>query len=469
MFVLPPEISAPEVLTTFHRDAPYLFLGAAFVAVGLVSAAFAALRRKPDSLLIYFALFAIFYGSRLWIQAGLMQLTVADPAFYARLHSVIDFIVPIPAMLFFNAAGLLDRMARIVALALVAASACLAVATIITGPSATYHLINNYVVVATLLVLTALLIVSPRKGRDFYIVRRGLLVFVAGALFDNLKGVFNSNFPQVEAFGFAVFLGSLGYVAASRALERDHQLNEIQKELEIAQRIQLSILPGKFPESANFCVAARYDPMTSVAGDFYDFIVANDTQAGLLIADVSGHGVPAALIASMVKLAATAQRANAADPSKLLSEMNTALCGNTQNQFVTAAYVHLDSQAGELRYSAAAHPPMLLLRGGEVIEIVENGLMLGAFDFAEYSSISRRLERGDRLLLYTDGIIEAANSAGDFYGQESLSALLRDTAGTSPSSVVNKIVESVKQWSSNQDDDLTVLVCDYTGAAANIA
>src|ERR1035437_6187001 len=106
--------------------------------------------------------------------------------------------------------------------------------------------------------------------------------------------------------------------------------------------------------------------MTSVAGDFYDLIVTDDQQAGLLIADVSGHGVPAARIASMVKVAATAQRANASNPSRLLAGMNAVLCGNTQNQFVTAAYVHLDSQAREIRYSAAGHPPMLLLREGKV-------------------------------------------------------------------------------------------------------
>jgi phosphoserine phosphatase RsbU/P len=89
--------------------------------------------------------------------------------------------------------------------------------------------------------------------------------------------------------------------------------------------LQLSILPAAFPNSANFRVAGLYVPMTSVAGDFYDFIVPDDTRAGLLIADVSGHGVPAALIASMVKVAATAQRANAADPARFLAGMNAVL------------------------------------------------------------------------------------------------------------------------------------------------
>lgn len=124
-----------------------------------------------------------------------------------------------------------------------------------------------------------------------------------------------------------VLLGTLGYVAAHQTLQRDLK---IQEELKLARQIQLSILPAAFPDWTNFRVAARYVPMNSVAGDFYDFIVADDTQTGLLIADVSGHGVPAALIASMVNASATAQRTNAAAPAGLLAGMNAVLCGNTQ-------------------------------------------------------------------------------------------------------------------------------------------
>lgn len=257
------------------------------------------------------------------------------------------------------------------------------------------------------------------------------------------------------------FLAALGYVAARQTLDRDLRFGKIQKELEVARRIQLSILPAAFPPSANFRVAARYVPMTSVAGDFYDFIVADDQKAGLLIADVSGHGVPAALIASMVKVAATAQLANAADPARLLAGMNAVLCGNTQDQFVTAAYVHLDSQSRELRYSAAGHPPMLRLRGGEVLAIVENGLILAAFDHATYSNAAHRLEPGDRLLLYTDGVVEAASASGEFFGEEALGALMRQTVGMAASEAADRIISEVRKWAASQDDDLTVLICDY--------
>jgi len=166
----------------------------------------------------------------------------------------------------------------------------------------------------------------------------------------------------------------------------------------------------------------------------------------------------------MVKLAAASQRVVAADPARLLAGMNSALLGNTQQQFVTAAYVHLDSQSRELRYSAAGHPPMLLLRNGNVMEVEENGLMLAAFDFAAYTNATHRLEPGDRLLLYTDGIVEASNASGEMFGRDSLRDTLKMTADLSPAAAADSIISSVTKWSAKQDDDLTVLVCDYVCA-----
>jgi sigma-B regulation protein RsbU (phosphoserine phosphatase) len=163
----------------------------------------------------------------------------------------------------------------------------------------------------------------------------------------------------------------------------------------------------------------------------------------------------------MVKLAAASQRSTASDPSRFLLGMNAALYGNTQNQFVTAAYVYLDSRSRELRYSAAGHPPMLLLRKGAVVEVQENGLILAAFDSATYSTLTHRLEEGDRLLLYTDGVIEASNAAGEFFGSAALCEVLRKTTGSSPVEAADLILSSVQKWSAAQDDDLTLIVCDF--------
>jgi sigma-B regulation protein RsbU (phosphoserine phosphatase) len=463
MYAGDPQLTASQVLRTFHHDELYLFLGVAFTTLGLVSVAFAFLSRKFDAMLFWLALFAIFYGQRLLLRLGLLALMVPPSVFFDSLKTSSNYLVPIPGIFYFAAAGFLGRSGRKIAIALMVPFLCLFVGTILVGPKQAFEWINYGLVIGSLIALMIQSVMRKKIDSDFVIVRRGIVVFVAFALFDNIAGLFG-HFPYKEPIGFAFFLGTLGYVAAKRSLHRDHQFSEIQKELEIARRIQTSILPRTYPESAHFNVAARYVPMTAVAGDFYDFLVADQTQAGLLIADVSGHGVPAALIASMVKLAATSQRANAADPAMLLTGMNTVLHGNTQEQFVTAAYVYLDAASSTLRYSAAAHPPMLLLRGGSVVELAENGLMLAAFAFSTYSTAEYPLEPGDRLVLYTDGLLEAANATGEEFGPHRLSALLKDGARLSAEAAADHIISSLQTWSRSQNDDLTVLICDYAEA-----
>jgi sigma-B regulation protein RsbU (phosphoserine phosphatase) len=465
MYGIDSQLTANQVLEAFRHDAPYLFLGAAFTTFGLVSGAFAFLGRKFDAMLLWLSLFAVLYGQRLWLQTGFMGLML-HTVFFLRLSAASNYLVPIPAFFYFQAAGFLGRSGRKIAIALSAPFFYLFIATMRVGYKATFDRINNWIVILTVIVLVVESVRRKNPSTDFVMVRRGIIAFVAFALFDNISGVLQysglaKHRYRIEPIGFALFLATLGYVAVKRTMARDHQFSEIQKELEIARRIQSDILPQAYPRSDYFHVAARYVPMTSVAGDFYDFLVTDPEQAGLLIADVSGHGVPAALIASMVKLAAMSQRANAADPAALLSGMNAVLCGNTQNQFVTAAYVYLDAASGSLRYSAAAHPPMLLLRDGKVVEIAENGLMLAAFSFATYATAIHPLEPGDRLVLYTDGLLETANAQGEEFGPHRLGNLLKDSARLSAEQAADHIVSSLNAWARSQNDDLTVLICDY--------
>src|SRR3984957_15138818 len=201
------------------------------------------------------------------------------------------------------------------------------------------------------------------------------------------------------------------------------QLLTIQKELETARQIQLSILPSVIPKIEGLDIAARYIPMTSVAGDFYDFIIVDKKHIGILVADVSGHGMPAALIASMLKIALSSQVAHAADPAQVRAGLNQALCGKFQHHYVTAAYLFVDMQKRTLTYAGAGHPPMLLRDGSSkaVRNVVENGLFLGRFPSATYSSLELPLNAGDRVLLYTDGIPETTNPAGVEFGTDCFS------------------------------------------------
>jgi sigma-B regulation protein RsbU (phosphoserine phosphatase) len=184
--------------------------------------------------------------------------------------------------------------------------------------------------------------------------------------------MFVGRYDNVEPFSFVVLLAALGVVAGRRTLANEQQLILINKELEIAKRNQLSILPASFPPSTHFRIEARYLPMTSVAGDFYDFFSPSDHEAGILIADVSGHGVPAALIASMVKLAATAQRANTDHPSELLLGM-TVCFAETLRASLSLLRMYTSIQACK----NCAIPPPLILRCSSSVTVGERSHACG--------------------------------------------------------------------------------------------
>lgn len=460
MYFPDPQFARSDVLRVFNHAQIYLFLGSAIITVGLLAAAFSLLRRRFDALLLWFALFAILYGVRLEMNYQLLWALGLRPITFQRVVITIDFLIPIPAFFFLRELNLLGWVGRVLAMIVWPVALSLAVLTMFVGPQTSLRAVNNtFIIVVFVVIFIALVRIGP-GSRDISLIRIGLFMFGVGVLYDNITGIFG-HYYNVEPFGFIPLIALLGIVAGRRTLVKEQELKVIRKELEIARRIQSSILPSSFPVSKSFRVAARYCPMSSVAGDFYDFILAKEHEAGLFIADVSGHGVPAALIASMVKLAAATHRADAENPSSLLDGMNASLCGNTHNQFVTAAYVYLNAATQELRYSAAAHPPMLLLRKGQIIEITENGLMLAAFTFATYTTVTHSIRPGDRLILYTDGLLEAMNVSLEEFGCQRLHALILETASLSQAEALDRIISSIQLWSPTQGDDLTLLVCDY--------
>ena len=456
------QISATDVIHAFRRDEPYLFIGAASVTVGLVVVGFLLIRRRFDRLLSFFAWFAILYGERLWLTSSVLRLMESPSLLRARFGAALSFFVGVPAFLFFQETGLLGRAGRVIAYTVCLLEMALIAAIFAGVPLGLLYNMNSGLVIAGSLPLVFLAFRQRDAGRDVVVFRAGLLIFVVFVLWANTRQLlgYTTYETNVEPYGFGLFLCCLGYVAGKRALDRDQQLASLHQELEVAKRIQLSILPASFPVSEHFTVAARYVPMTAVAGDFYEFLPTIGPTAGLLVADVSGHGVPAALIASMVKMATSAQRQHAASPERLLAGVNEALCGSTQGQFVTAAYVYLDAEQGGLCYAAAGHPPMLLLRDGQVCSIEENGLVLGVLSSAAYSSTKQALRKGDRLLLYTDGVIEAANGGEEEFGQERLGRLLTASVDRTAEEMADLILSTVQEWASTQMDDLTVVVCD---------
>ena len=248
------------------------------------------------------------------------------------------------------------------------------------------------------------------------------------------------------------------------------QLLTINNELEMARQIQLSILPRETPKIRGLEIAARYLPMSSVAGDFYDFIIVDERHVGVLIADVSGHGLPAALIASMLQVALAAQITHASEPGRVLSGLNQALCGKFRNHFVTAAYVFVDMEKNSISYAAAGHPPLLLWRAstGRASEVVQNGLLLGHFPEETYSALELPVGPGDKAVLYTDGILEASNRLDEMFGSDRLKQFLESHHHPGAERLADSLLEELSRWSGHpqgagQRDDMTLLSIEFKG------
>ncbi len=246
------------------------------------------------------------------------------------------------------------------------------------------------------------------------------------------------------------------------------QLILLNSEIEMARQIQLSILPRETPAIEGLEIAARCMPMTSVAGDFYDFILIDEKRLGILVADVSGHGLPSALIASMLKVALAAQSPHAFDPARVLTGLNQSLCGKFQNSFVTAAYVFVDMEKNSISYGGAAHPPLLLWRSstGDVSPLLENGLPLGLFHAATYSALEVPVAPGDKVVLCTDGILETRSPSDQEFGLDLFKGFLESNHGSGAEIFADSFLGELFGWSEHprgqgQEDDLTLLVINF--------
>jgi phosphoserine phosphatase RsbU/P len=191
----------------------------------------------------------------------------------------------------------------------------------------------------------------------------------------------------------------------------------------------------------------------------------DEKRLGILVADVSGHGMPAALISSMLKIALAAQSAQARDPAAVLSGLNQALCGKFQGHYVTAAYALVDMEKRTIRYAGAGHPPLVLRDrlAGTTSEITENGLFLGFFPKATYSAVEMPFCEGDWGVLYTDGVLEATDPSGQQFGADRLKLFLENNRNLGVDQFVDGLLDELSRWSDHAsgrepEDDITILV-----------
>jgi sigma-B regulation protein RsbU (phosphoserine phosphatase) len=462
-------MDADHVAAFSALDLARMLFGVLIVAAGAVSCLFFAFRRKQrEYSLLYFGLGAILYGVRLFINGSAHYMQGQ----WDWITEAISLVIPIPLLLFFTAT-MARRWRKLALWSIGVFSVIGAVGMVelflVHSERATQRVIHLIAVVVIPILMVLLFVGGRSATREQKILRAGFFVFLMFIVHTNLANIGAiPHGPDLEFIGFVAFLGCLGYVAAARTHHNEERLLALNKELEIARGIQAGLLPEKSFSVAGLTAASRYVPATSVAGDFYDFL-PKDSGLGVLIADVSGHGVPAALSASMVKVAIRAQRDWADDPARVLTGLNSILCGNLQGQFVTAGYVYLDPGRGALAYAGAGHPPLLAWRAREkkVECMEENGLMLGIFPEGAYKCMTADLEPGDRFVLYTDGITEAPSLSGEEFGMDRFKSFLAEHAASPAQELCDALVKHVTAWSGNsreQHDDLTLIVVDYKAA-----
>jgi phosphoserine phosphatase RsbU/P len=251
-------------------------------------------------------------------------------------------------------------------------------------------------------------------------------------------------------------------VRASRAQdELAHQLHRQEQEIEEARAIQEGFLPKQIPQISGFEIAAAWQPARIVGGDYFDVLPFDDRTLGLCIADVAGKGMPAALLMSNLQAAVRGLATASSSPSSLCARLDALVCQNIAgDRFITFFYAHVDGASRRLLYSNAGHnAPIIMRRNGTHQRLSEGAGVLGVFPMQTFTLGAVPLEPGDHIVLFTDGVTEAANGAGEEFGEARLLALVAEHRALPSKKLQEKILAAAGEFcGGNWHDDATVIV-----------
>jgi sigma-B regulation protein RsbU (phosphoserine phosphatase) len=268
-----------------------------------------------------------------------------------------------------------------------------------------------------------------------------------------------------EDIDFLIELSSQAAVAIERARLHEALLEKtrLEKELDIARQIQEKLLPPIALSRPDFQVASFSHPCFQVGGDFFDLEQVGEGKFMVACGDVSGKGVPAALVNSLIKASYRHLLQQYENPQPVLNKLNRFIKDNTMdNKFCTMVVAKMDVASRTMAYSNAGHNyPMLIHRNGTVELMTKGGLPLGLFPAFEYEYYEQRLSPGDSLLLYSDGVTEAMNSNEDEFGEERLIQVASSISQCSVEQGIARIQSALKDFIKNepQADDITMLLC----------
>jgi sigma-B regulation protein RsbU (phosphoserine phosphatase) len=350
-------------------DLAIIALGFALATVGITSVVVSAVYWRAGGLaLLSFGLLTSLYGIRLLIGVDALEpLFGLSPRTAAFTSAFILYMLPIPGLMYaeqIRGRGWRSSLRRLWQIGVVLMATFIAYDAGSGRPWASLPAYRTFITLVMVVLLPHVVLWRHRDPVENIARTIGTATLALAVIHDNLMGFRLLPWRvSFEIFGIGVFLLSLGVVTARRFFAGQRELAIVEGEMVMARAIQSGILPHAPPVFKDFAIDVRYIPARSVAGDIYDFLRLDDHRLALLVADVTGHGVPAALIASMVKVAFSSQQEHANAPGRVLAEMNRVLCGHFEGRFVTAACVFVDAERPVVRYALAGHPPPLLRKG----------------------------------------------------------------------------------------------------------
>ena len=453
-----------------------LFLGSAGIAAIAIAVIY---RGSAGPTITPFGLFALFYGARIVLTTPLIAPFVGGTQRATAFGvAALTYVLPVFGLLYaerIRGRGWLSLLRRSWQIGLVLAIVFIAWDAATGTPWRALPVYRPFIIITMIVLLPHVIFWGQKDPVESTVRTIGTAIFVLTVLHDNLID-FMPWRVSLEVYGVSAFILSLGVVTARRFFDDQRELAAVERELSTGRAIQTAILPRELPALPGTRIAVRYVPVTSVAGDLYGFVAIDNRWLGVLIADVAGHGVPAALIASMTTVAFNSQRPYAADPGRTLGEINRVLCQHLEARFVTAAYVFIDVERRRLSYSLAGHPPPLLWKASsrQLLELTEGASVLGLFPDMTYPTSDLPFEEGDRLVMYTDGLTDVANRSGAWFVDRELRAFVETSIGLAPSAFLDALVTHLAQWSERShdvhfDDDLTVVVVDSEPRAGDAA
>ena len=251
------------------------------------------------------------------------------------------------------------------------------------------------------------------------------------------------------------------------SVKLNNELNIIKRDIQVAHEIHSNVLLQEIPSFPDLTIAIKYQAMEKLGGDFYDIHPLSEKQVSILVADVSGHGLPAAFICAMLKVAYSFHISQADNPAQLMQRINNTMYNYVGGQFITACYIFLDLEKRTAHQVSAGHWPALLLRNKDKhIDLHRNnGMPFGWVEDTSYSTSQFELTANDRLILYTDGIVESRDKNGKMFGEKQFHQLIRNNSDKKPEAFISSIMDEVRHWSSlkedeNFEDDVTLLIID---------